>query len=169
MHGSFLDQMQRGNMSAVLKEHWKDILVGRIRAIQAAHLKAHQALVNWGDWCADKRGIFPSLKPPSLWNQVKHSELDEYGEEQAPAVSIVQPEVKPELREMAPYDERTALVIDERIHGYGGLGEYQRHALRAAYVSREIPEDQFPGACGCNADAYCERLEDGLAFVGRFV
>lgn len=156
-------------MNAVVKIDWREILALRIRGIQGKHLRAHQALVNWGDWSADKRGIFPNMKPPPVWNQFARSKVDEWGEEDHKIpIQLNAGLPKPEPRETSPYDERTALQIDERIHGYGGLGEYQRHALRAAYVTREIPEDQFPKACGCNDDAFCERLEDALAFVGRF-
>lgn len=155
-------------MSAVLKLDAKDFFIARIRALQFRHTKAHVSLTNWGHWSADKRGIFPAMRPPALWNQFKRSEVEEWGEEQPPAISIVKEIAKPEPRETSSYDERTALVLDERIHGYGGLGVEHRRALRVAYVTREIPEDQFPRACGCSEDGFYERLEAGLIFTGRF-
>lgn len=144
------------------------VFIGRVRALQEAHARAHAALVNWGDWSADRRGIFPRLSSPALWDQIKRSELDEYGEEQPPAVIVDQGPAKSEAPEAKPHDEKSAISLDERIHGYGGLPVYVRYAIKAAYVTREIPEDQFPRAAGCNEDAFCERLAEALAFVGRF-
>lgn len=142
--------------------------VGRVRLIQEMHDRAHMALKNWGDWSADRRGIFPRLSPPSLWNQFKRNELDEYGDEQAPTVVADAGPAKAEPVELRPYDERQALNLDERLHGYGGLSLSVRQALRVAYVTREVPEDQFPRATGCNEDAFCERLMEALLFVERF-
>jgi len=114
------------------------------------------------------RGIKPTLKPPSVWNQFKRSELDEYGDipEATPRIIVVEP--KPEPFEAPPYDALQASEMDKRLHGYGGPSNEFRRAVRAAYVTRELPEDQFPKACGCGEDAFCERLESVLKFVGRF-
>lgn len=145
------------------------ILVGRIRTLQAIHSEAHKALINWGDWSADRRGIFPILAPPEMWDQFKRDEREDYGEEQAPAVT---PEASTPKAERAPlrgYDERAGLALDERIHAAGGLPVEMRRAIRTAYVTREVPEEQFPRFAGCSEDAFCERLEACLLFVGRFV
>ncbi len=155
-------------MSAVLKLAQRDFFIQRVRSLQSRHDRAHAALLNWGHWSADRRGIFPSLAPPRVWNQFKRSEVQEWGEEGAPAVAIQAHPIKPEPREISPYDERTALVLDERIHGYGGLGLDHKRALRIAYVSREVPEDQFPRAADCSEDGFCDRLEICLLFVSKF-
>lgn len=145
------------------------ILVGRIRNLQDLHSTAHRALTNWGHWSVDRSDIYPRLKPPSLWDQFKRDENDPYGDEQAPAVSVEQQPAKAEAAEKQPYDERQALLVDARIHGYGGLPVEVRYTLKAAYVSREIPESQFPRAAGCGEDAFCERLENALLFVSRYI
>lgn len=147
----------------------KQIFTARIRLLQSLYFQSHQALTDWGHWSADKRGMYPTMKPPSLWNNFKRSEVEEWGEETEAAMSQIKQEARAESLEIPPYNERTALQVDSRIHGYGGLADEYRRALRAAYVSREIPEDQFPKACGCCEDAFCERLEAGLRFVGRFL
>lgn len=145
------------------------VLIGRIRAIQDAHGTAHRALINWGRWSADRRGIFPTLAPPAMWDQFKRDEREDYGEEQEPAVSIEKQPAKAEAPPMPEYNEREAVEIDERIHGYGGLSAEVRLAIRTAYATREVPEEQFPRLSGCGDDAFCERLAECLSFVGRFV
>lgn len=155
-------------MSAMPQWIERDFFIQRVRNLQFLHTRAHVALVNWGHWSADKRGIFPTLRPPGLWNNFKRSEVEEWGEETAPTLSLVREPIKAEPREKDPYDERTALVLDERIHGYGGLGLEHKRALRIAYVSREVPEDQFPKAAGCSEDGFCDRLQACLTFVERF-
>lgn len=145
------------------------ILIGRIRGLQAAHREAHAALTNWGHWSADRRGIFPVLKPPSVWDQFKRDERDDYGEEQAAAVSAEKQKPKAEGIPRPEYNERQAVDLDERIHHPGGLATEMRYTLRAAYVTKEVPEHQFPRMVGCSDDAFCERLEACLSFVARFV
>lgn len=145
------------------------MLVGRIRGLQSIHHAAHQALVNWGHWSADRRGIFPTMAPPVMWTQFKPDEREDYGEEQAPAVTSEAKEAKAEAAPRAEYDEKSAVALDERLHGHGGLPVDMRIALRVAYVSREVPEEQFPRFAGCGEDAFCERLENCLLFVGRFM
>ncbi len=152
-----------------LHEAQTALFIARVRNLQAAHSLAHQALTNWGHWSADKRGMYPTLKPPSLWSQFKQSEADDYGEEIQAAMSVVKQEAKAEALEIPPYNELQALEIDARLHGYGGPSVEYRMAVRAAYVTREIPEDQFPKFCGCGEDAFCERLGEVLKFVGRFL
>lgn len=138
----------------------------RIRGLQGIYEKEHRALVEWGLWSLDRRGIFPTLKPPSVWDQFKRSEVEAWGD--APE-NHEGPAEKAELLPRVGYNERMGLMIDERIHGVGGLPDYVRLAMRVAYVTREVPEDQFPRLAGCSLDAYCERLEHALRFVGRFL
>jgi hypothetical protein len=141
------------------------IIVGRIRGIQSFHYKAHKALVNWGYWSLDRADIYPRLKPPSVWDQFKRDENDAYGEEQAPAVSVERAPVRAERADKPKYDERLAIALDERLHGYGCPSVEVRQCLKAAYVTREVPETQFPKLCGITEDAFCERLETALLFV----
>lgn len=147
------------------------VFVGRVRALQAMHFAAHQALVNWGHWSADRRGIFPTMAPPAMWDQFKRDENESWGEEpdklpeQTGEAAIRKAEAAPR----AEYDEKTAVMLDERLHGYGGLSTMVREALHVAYVSREIPEQQFPRLAGCTEDAFCERLSEALGFVERFL
>lgn len=155
-------------MSAMPKWIDRDFFIARVRSLQARHSRAHAALLNWGHWSADRRGIFPGMRPPGLWNNFKRSEVQEWGEEQAPSVAIAMQPIKPEPPEKSHYDERTALVLDERIHGYGGLGLEHKRLLRVVYVSREVPEDQFPKLTGCGEDGFCDRLELALLFVEKF-
>ena len=157
-------------MNAMLKESL-DLDTARIRALQAMYPEAHLSLRNWGIWSADRRGIFPTLTKPGLWDQFKRSELDEYGEvkdDKETNVVPIRQEVKSEAAERLPYDERTGCALDERIHSAGGLPLEVRIALRVAYVSRETPENQFPRFSGCGIDAFCERLEMALRFAARF-
>lgn len=145
------------------------ILIGRIRTLQSMYWDAHQALTNWGHWSADRRGIFPTQAPPAMWDQFKRDEREDYGDEQPPAVTAEAALPKAEAAPRPEYDERSAVALDERIHGYGGLPLEMRVAMRVAYVSREVPEEQFPRFTGCSEDGFCERLEHCLRFVGRFM
>lgn len=142
----------------------------RIRALQAMYSVEHLALVNWGLWSMDRSGLFPTVSRPSVWDQFKRSEGDDYGEEKDHAERIQYPgPAKSEAPEREPYDERAAVILDERMHHPGGLAVHVREAIRVAYVSREVPDEQFPRLTGCSVDAFCERLEGALLFVGRFV
>lgn len=145
-----------------------EILTARIRALQAMFWDAHAALREWGAWSMDRRGIYPVLSPPSVWDQFKRSEVEDYGEETDHAQVVTTP-VKAEGPDHEVYDEKLAVLLDERIHGPGGMPLHQREAIRLAYATREVPEYQFPRFAGCNLDAFCERLEGALVFVGRFI
>lgn len=143
-----------------------EILIAQIRALQAIHAQAHEALKAWGAWSMDRRGIFPTMSPPGLWDQYRAAEGEEYGEEPKEAPLAIP--VKSEGPETPPYDEKLATVLDERMHGPGGLAMFQRHVVKIAYATRELPEYQMPRQAGCTEDAFRERLEAALLFVGRF-
>ena len=146
-----------------------EVFTAQVRGLQAIYPEAHEALKNWAAWSRDRSGIFPAgITAPSLWDQFKRDENEDWGEEQ-PQVQVPEAPVKAEAAEKQPYDERAGVILDERIHGPGGLPEYQRLVLKVAYVSTALPEDQFPRACGCPPHAFTERLEAALRFVGRFV
>lgn len=140
----------------------------RIRALQAMFAVEHAALRNWGAWAADLAGIYPSISRPHLWEQFdrRGADKDGWGVEQEPQVK--ESPVKAEPAEKRAYDEKLAVMLDERMHSPGGLPDYVRLAIRTAYVSHEVPDDQFPRLSGCTLDAFCERLEGALRFVGRF-
>lgn len=140
----------------------------RIRGIQDRHFKAHHALNQWGLWCGDLK-VYPTMKPPSIWDQFKRDENTEYGEEGEASRVVIPFPAKAEARERQAYDEKLGQMLDERIHSAGGLNLEVRKAIRTAYVTREVPEDQFWKMAGCSSlDSFCERLEAALVFVGRF-
>ena len=144
----------------------------RIRGIQDRHPREHAALLNWGRCMADRRGIFPTLKPCSIWDQYRH-DGEEYGDlegedREVRRVAYLLP-AKPEPLERQQYQEGKALDLDDRIRSPGGLGIEIQRAIGIAYTTREVPEDQFWKMAGCSSlDSFCERLEAALIFVGRF-
>jgi hypothetical protein len=142
-----------------------DLDTARIRALQEIYSEAHRALTHWGNWSSDRRGLIPRLGAPAVWRQMKRDEDDGYGAEKGTTDGL---QAKQE-RVHRGYDQRLAVVLDERIHAPGGLPVEIRVALKTAYVSREIPEYQFPRASGCGIDAFCERLEAALRFTRRFI
>ena len=142
----------------------------RVRLLQAIYPKEHAALICWGAWSRDRRGIFPKdIAPPKVWDQFKRDENEAWGDEDAAKLEPeTDAEVKAERAEDDPYNELQGHQLDERIHGYGGLWQEVRIALRVVYVRRDIHEIQYPRAAGCGQDALLERLAEGLKFVGRF-
>lgn len=145
-----------------------DLDTARIRSLQAIYSKAHLALRNWGLWAGDKRGIAPTLKPPALWDQFVRSKVESWGEEQeCPYTRLYLVEAKAERAETDPYDEKAAILLDERLHS-GHLNVETRLCLKTAYTTKEVPDHQFPRLSGCTLDAFCERLETALRYAGRF-
>lgn len=144
------------------------ICVARIRSLQAIHNEAHQALVNWGRWSRDRYKIFPKpIESPSIWDEAVPSKFGDFADEgEGERIETTGP-AKAERAEKEPYDELKGHQLDERIHARDGLAQYLRDALKMAYVSREVPEDQFPRLTGCSEDTFCERLESCLIFVSR--
>ena len=143
----------------------------RIRGLQDHYPKEHHAFRNWGAWSSDRRGIFPKEKPGPLGGMFDRGGCDPegWGEESERTNNVILLPQKAERAERIPYDEKSAVLLDERIHSAGGLNVEVRKVIRVAYVTREIPEDQFPRFAGCLIDAYCERLEAALLFARRFV
>jgi hypothetical protein len=141
----------------------------RIRALQNDYPEAHAALLNWARWSRDCPPIGRGIAPPALWDQFKADENEEYGgNHEIPAERLAQADAKAEAPEKEPYNEKEAALLDDRIHGPGGLPVYLKELLRIAYVSRAVHESQFPHKYGCSEDAFRERLEEALRFVGRF-
>jgi hypothetical protein len=76
---------------------------------------------------------------------------------------------KPE-RPQEDYEEKAAVVLDERIHAAGGLGIEIRKAIRTAYIDGGPREGRWHVYANCpTPDAFMERLEVALRFVRRFV
>ena len=144
------------------------IFSARVRGIQGRNPEAHLALVNWGAWSRDRRGIFPvQIVPPRMWEEATSGLPDGYA-----AVKDAQEDdglqAKAERSEEEPYNELQGAILDERINSPMICEEVSR-ALVIAYVHFSTPEYQYPVRAGCGQDAFCERLEAGLRFVGRFV
>lgn len=145
------------------------MLTLRVRALQEIYADSHAALIHWGDWSWDRRGIFPTLAPPAMWDQYQNNENDRLEDDELPIPIQLPVKAKAEPAPTRDYNERIAVALDERMHGPGGLPDYIRLVARTAYVSREIPEQQFAKLCGCTDDAFCERLEALYVFARRFV
>ncbi len=142
----------------------------RVRALQDMYHQAHQALICWGAWSRDRRGIFPAeIACPSLWDNFKRDETDAYGDEDAAPAEVPHETAKAERADEEPYNELQGRSLDERLHWPGGPNQEIRRVLRIVYVMRDTHESLYPRAAGCSHDAFCERLESGLLFAGRFV
>lgn len=146
-----------------------------VRAIQGLYPEAHQALENWGRWSYWGDIGRPKDARNHQFDEAQKSKFDDFGEEKEyDAAERYQPNiviVRAERVEEEPYDEKAALVLDARIHGPGGLPDYLKSIIKAAYYWREIPEDQFHLHCNppCQPSTFRERLEDCLIFVARYV
>lgn len=121
------------------------IYAAQVREIQAAFAVAHKALVQWGIWSRQRGGIFPSLAPPSMWEMYAPSDADkrEWVEASDQLIVVPQTEVKAEAANDDACDEKLAEEMDVLIHELEFPAVW-RKCLSAAYVSREIPEYQFP-------------------------
>jgi hypothetical protein len=142
----------------------------RVRSLQADFPQAHQALVEWGSWSRDRKGMAPPpIQPPRIWDEFKPDENESYGEVTEETTIVEQTEVKAERAEDDPYDELQGTILDERMHSPGGLAMEVRNALKVAYVHRYVLEANYPRQAGCSQDAFLERLEAGLRFAQRFL
>jgi hypothetical protein len=157
-----------------------EIFAAQVRALQGIYHDAHLALMNWGAWSRDLRRVFPAdIVPSPTWREAQHSKFGDFGDEVDEARRVeeevhraAQVEVKGEAAEREPYEERRALILDERMHGPGGLSLEVRRVLRIAYGAKQNERsahvNQFPRFAGCTEDAFRERLEVALQFVTRF-
>lgn len=145
----------------------------RIRQLQADHEDAHRAMLNWGRWAGDRRGVFPGSNPKcSLGPFFKPQAGEVYGEGDVNArpekVTPLEP-FRGQPRERIPYDAKAAVILDERLCG-GLISLEVMWAIRTAYVSREIPENQFYALSNCSTpDQFLERLGTALRYVRRFL
>jgi hypothetical protein len=149
------------------------LICERIRSLRDTYPNADSALQNWAKWSRDRRGIYPpGVVPPAIWDDApvskwSHDEELDYNPYQKLSIQTAEKGDRPEEED---YDEKTAVILDERIHGPGGLSETLRSALEVAYVTRYTPEDRFHRLTNppCQPDTFRERLAECLAFVSRF-
>lgn len=145
---------------------WREVYRAEIRAIQAQYPLAHQALTNWGRWSRELRGIFPSISQPGWTDYYRPAEGDFAEEGTEPHPVSVETPVKAQ-REPEPHsDERLGIELDIRIHA-SHFPAIWRRVLRAAYVTIEIPEDQFPQVAKCGPQGYLMFLDGALAHLER--
>jgi hypothetical protein len=149
------------------------LIIQGIRDLQSQFHAAHEALANWGRWSRDKRGIYPpGVVPPAIWNDAPVSKWEiEEEPDYDPYKKILTVAEKGDRLEEEDYDEKTAVMLDERIHGHGGLSESLRSALEVAYVTRYTPEDRMHKLTSppTTASGFRERLSACLVYVSRFV
>jgi hypothetical protein len=70
-------------------------------------------------------------------------------------------EVKQERAETPDFDEKVAVEVDELLHG--GMFPYDiRKCLLVAYVTLEVPEDQFPRLSCCTHEGFLMSLTSSL-------
>lgn len=159
-------------MNAMTKLEQSEIQTARIRALQGIYSEAHRALENWGAYSRDTRGIYPVEAHTSIYDQMREDDRAGWGEEKSdyrPVIVKVVGKVKADRPEEERYDQKQAEMLDFRMHAPGGLPEGVRLVLKQAYVLRAAPEYQWPSRCSCSWDAVCERLEEALRFVGRWI
>ena len=140
------------------------IFTAEVRAIQGLYPAAHRALVNWGAWSRDRSGIFPSLSPPGLWAQCDTDKFGDFADEtdEPERIKPMEP-AKAERAETEPYDEKTAVELDELLHA-----EFPykiRKCLLVAYVTVSVPEGQFPALSCCTHADFLARLAQVLGRV----
>jgi hypothetical protein len=142
-----------------------DVLTAEIRAIQGMYPASHAALTNWGAWCRD-RCVGPRMARQHLLDQ-HDGDVEGYGEEDAQIETSAPAKME---RPQETYDEKSALILDERIHSAGGLSVEVRRALRVAYVDGGPVEAKWPVYAGCAVPGHLlERLDVALKFVRRFL
>lgn len=146
-----------------------------IRALQDLYQAEHAALIQWGRWSRDRRGIYPpGVVPNPMWDAAPTSKWqfdapEPEAEEYRPHIPFVAE--KGDRPEDEDYDEKQAVALDERIHGPGGLGEALRSCLEVAYVTRYVQEHRFHRLCSppCQPETFRDRLAECYAFVSRFI
>jgi hypothetical protein len=133
--------------------------VAEVRGIQGFYPKAHQALRNWGFWSRDRSGIFPCISKPSIWDEYDSSKAD-FAEEGEGQQVVQQTEVKQERAETPDFNEKEAVELDELLHD---RFPYEiRKCLLVAYVTAEIPEEQFPRFSCCTHEGFLMSLTSSL-------
>jgi hypothetical protein len=150
----------------------EEVIRLELRELQGRYPREHQALINWGRWSRDRRGIYPAgVTAPSIWQEAPSSKWEfEEPEAYEPYIPVVAAQ-KGDRPETEDYDEKTAVLLDERIHGYGGLNETLRSCLEVAYLTRTVQENRFHRLCTppTTPSGFRERLTECLVFVGRWI
>jgi hypothetical protein len=146
-----------------------DILAAEIQALQLLHPKAHEALTNWASWsrdCAAPCGY--GIKPSPVFREYRASD---YEEAEDTPTAVLEAPVKAEAAEREDYDQTSAEVLNDRMHGPGGMPEVLRRTVKVAYFYRNILTRQMPYACGWKQGQehrFKEDLADALAWAQRF-
>ena len=142
-----------------------DLVTAQIRALQGIYQEPHDAYENWGAWCRD-RCIGPRMARQHLLDQ-HDGDTEGYGEEGVPIETQAPAKME---RPQETYDEKSAAILDERIHSPGGLSVEVRRALRAAYVDGGPVEAKWYVYAGCAVPGHLlERLETAYKFARRFL
>lgn len=148
-----------------------ELFTAQVRGLQSLYPTAHRALTNWGLWSMDRAGIFPSLSAPSMWDQAIHSKFGDFADEADDRAGYAeQTEFKAERIEQEPFDEKSANELDEWLHEGCGTEDERfpwsiRRCLIVAYVTREVPERDFPRLSKCGHDDFLARLESVLGAI----
>lgn len=151
-----------------------DVFAARIRALQAIYEPAHRALINWGLWSRDRAGFQRGLTRSQIYNEYRWNDEEEgYADPSDYCQVIINPEAaqlpaKAERVVDDPYNERDGMILDERIHGSGGLEPSSRPVIRVVYVYRDVRESLYPTYTGLMPEAVVERLEAALRWTTRF-
>lgn len=125
----------------------REVFIAQVRALQSIYPAAHAALKNWGSWSRELHGVFPSVAHPG-WTEF-YVAPQEWGEEPLALAPLPVPQqhVRPEREKEARADEKAGMELDARIHD-DDFPVVWRNVLAAAYVTVEVPEDQFPALAG---------------------
>lgn len=151
-----------------------EVFTARVRALQAIYAPEHGALQNWGAYSRDRYGIGPKDGRNGMWDQFSAANCDPegWGEEVSDKAGFAPQTAaaKADPSEREEYDEKSARILCERLHGPGGINLEYRRVLKVAYVSRSVPEYQMPRLSNCSTpDEFCYRLECILQFTRRWV
>lgn len=146
-----------------------EVFTAEVRGIQALFPEAHQALLNWGRWCRDRVGIFPSgIVPPAIYESINRQEWDKdgYGEEQDEPQRLPTTETaKAERPDLDPYNEKEAIALDEFLHTR--FTWPYRRCLVVAYVLHDAHDYQYPSLSKCTHSEFLERLAGVLGGVNE--
>jgi hypothetical protein len=144
----------------------------RIRDLQGRFHAEHLALLNWGIWSRDVRGIYPSIARCLIFDNFIHDDTEGWGDcsnEGNDRSQIENTPAKAERSEEEPYDEKSALELNDRINA-PQLSECLKRVLRTAYVDGGSAEHRWYVYADCSTpDAFLERLEASLNYVRRWV
>ena len=148
-------------MSANYCADWRDIFRGQVREIQTHYPAAHAALRNWGRWSRELHGIFPQIAQPG-WTEFYRAPQEWAEDPVALAPLPAAPQnARSERDREERADERSGVELDIRVHALH-FPTIWRRVLRAAYVTIEVPEDQFPTIAKVGAQGFLTFLDSAL-------